>query len=82
MPASNMRFPWVNANDRGTLALTDSFTHVTDGRDCCSGAHLYHYDRFMLVLCEEAVEAHLLTAGAVREPGVIAEHEDVRSGRA
>lgn len=74
MPTCDMRIPWIDANDRGGVALTDSFAHVTDGRDRGAGTHLNDYDRCMLMFSQEAVEAHLLTPGTVREPGVIAEH--------
>ena len=76
-----MRFPRVDAYDRSVETLTDPFAHVTDRWNRCAGTHLDNHDRLILVLGEETVKAHLLTAGPVGKPGIIAEHQDVWTGR-
>ena len=80
MPMGDMGLSGIDPNDSDTVAMTDPFTHVADGGNCCAGAYFYNHHRHLLMLGEKAVEAHLLAPGAVGKPGVVTEHQDVGAG--
>lgn len=81
MAAADMGLPWVDPDHLGSVTLANPLAHVTDGRDCRSSSHLYDHEWLLVVLFKETLEAHLLAAGPIGKPGIVAKHQDVGPGR-
>ncbi len=74
-----LRLSGIDTDHGGPITASEPLTQISDGGNGGSRSQ-FHYHHWARLPAEKCLESPLLQVGPVAYPGIIAKHEDVRSG--